>query len=204
MKYSFKRKGRFFEVVYKRKKYLLTPYFYKSLEKLFLENVSLGEIEKNLFSILKERVLYILSLRDRTEKEIKLYLKRLRLERFERKIIIFLKKLNFLNEKEFVKKFIEGGKNKRKGPYFIKKKLLEKGLDKNIVEEILNQSYTKDEERKIANILARRYLQKTKKPKIKDLAKLANFLKNRGFRLGVIYQIISFYEESNFKGEGFK
>jgi len=193
-----KKQGRFFKIIYGKKQFWLPLYFYRSLRDVLTQSVPLKELEKMIFSLLKERVLFFIGLRDRSEYEIKSYLKRLRQERFERKTLKYLKRLGLLNDRIFGIKFLSYQKSRSLGPYAVKKTMLQKGLKNSLVEEILEKGYTLKEEEQLAKKLAKKYVSFKPIKEKKDLVRLINFLKNKGFHNSVIYQIISIYGNNFF------
>lgn len=190
MKWSVKKRGRFWLVKSRKKSFWLTPYFFKKLSFYFKQGADVSEIDQLIFSLLKERVLYFLSLRDRSEFEIERYFFKLKQERFLPKIKRWLKRLGFLDDRRFGMRFVEYQKERLVGPFYIARELRKRGLSQKLVEEILAKSYTKKEERKKANILFKKYNCQQRLKNAKEKAKLVRFFSGRGFSQEVIYELI--------------
>lgn len=95
-----------------------------------LNNRSFGE--------LFDRVLKYLSYGMHTEKEIKDYLDKHNASMNDsRKIINRLKSLNFLNDYQYANEYLCQQIKNLKGPIFIKNEMINKGIDKAIIEEVI-------------------------------------------------------------------
>ncbi|AOR24042.1 recombination regulator RecX [Clostridium taeniosporum] len=107
------------------------------------------------------------------------------------KSIDFLKKYNFLDDKDYVKKFIKD-KLKSQGSNKIKYSLMQKGIAKELIEEELN-SIDKENEKEIAHSLAYKKLnnlKKTENDKYKLSNKLYRFLLSKGYNYEIIKEIV--------------
>ena len=132
---------------------------YKLKERTELSSIQVEEIvfEENL-EYLKSKALDLLSRRPRSEKEVvdklKLTLSKrisspprhpeggsFRPKDLERhlveKVVSFLKKYNYLDDKEFAHWLVEQRLRQNKGPLFIKQDLFKKGIDKELAKEVL-------------------------------------------------------------------
>ncbi len=144
--------------------------------------------------------IYLLSLKLRTAGEIK---EKLRVKGYELliadEIILRLKENRYLDDESYAQVYLDNLKKyKTFGYYGIKKKLMEKLLPSNIIEKVLNESLNEEEELKIA----KRFLQKHELGSMSRKAgsasggtyeekqKLAQKLKARGFRMGVISKLL--------------
>jgi regulatory protein len=190
-KWTIKKIGRDFKVYDKKNTLILTPYFLKQLYPLFKNEVEIEEINEEIFRLLKDRLLYFLTLRDRSQKEIERYLQRLHLESFYPKARKWLIKLNLLDDRKFSQKLIAWRKEAGFGPYYIKQQLWQKGINSELVEIILNKSYTEKEEEKIAAVVFKKYQRKVDLKDKKDLARLMRYMAGRGFSQHIIYELIN-------------
>lgn len=153
-------------------------------------------VEKLLFESevgkLMERMYGLFNIRQRSEKEIRDYVKNLS---FKRKVkgqeeisvsstellIEKLKQKNMLSDIEFAKVWVEARRRSKKlGKIAIKQELFQKGIDRDIIEQVLDQSGDNEEE------LAREALQKKKITK----DKVYGYLARKGFEMDVIKSVV--------------
>jgi len=194
MKWHIKKQGRYFRVKSKEGQFKLTAYFLKQLYPLFKIEANRQEIKKEIWHLTKERLFFFLARRDRSEWEIKMYLRRLAQESFFKKACVFLKGLNLLDDKKLTQKLIEYRKSSGFGPYYIKQELWRKGVKKSIIEKILEKEYNKRDEEKIAKKVFKKYQRKLKnKSSRKTQIKTSRYLAARGFSQDIIYQLINNY-----------
>lgn len=189
-KWIIKKQGRNFKVFNKKNTFILTPYFLKQLYPLFKIKADYKEINDQIFSLLKDRLLYFLTLRDRSEVEIKRYLRRLNLVDFYPRARRWLKKLNLLDDRKFAQKLINYRKDSGYGPYYIKQQLWQKGINSDLVEALLKKSYTETDEKKIARKVFNKYKRKIDLKNQKDRMRLMRYLANRGFSQHIAYELI--------------
>jgi len=125
----------------------------------------------------------ILSKKDYTEREIgeKLYQKGYKKE-IREKTIGRLKELGFLDDRKFAQEFIERRLlRKVAGKYLLAKKLQEKGIRKEIVEESLEKVYPEKEE-DLAKKAGEKFLSRLNSlPLEKKKVRLFSFLSRQGF-----------------------
>lgn len=134
--------------------------------------------------------IYLLSLKLRTEGEIanKLKVKNYKLKVIE-DVIKRLKENSYLDDQRYAEVYLDNLKKyKTFGYYGIKKKLMEKFLPSVIIESVLNEGIGEEEELKIAERLVRKYESGIRSYEQKQ--KLAQKLKAKGFRVGVITKVI--------------
>ena len=145
-----------------------------------------------------------LSYRPRSEKEVKDYLKKKsffakamegqeknNLESVIDSIINKLKEQKFLNDEEFVKWWIEQRTTiKPKASRLIKIELKQKGIAKDLIDKIFEESSSSDLEK--ATVLAKRRIKRyshiSDRKKLYD--KLGRFLASRGFNYETIKEVI--------------
>lgn len=166
----------------------------EDLEKLLLK----AEVGK-----LMERMYGLFSIRQRSEKEVRDYLKNLS---FKRKIkdqdeisgsvidllVERLKQKGMLNDTEFAKSWIEARRrSKQKGKIALKMELFQKGIDRETVEELLTEQVTGENE----EILAAKALEKKMRlwqnllpQEFKQ--KATEFLMRRGFEYEVVRPVV--------------
>jgi len=179
--------------------------------KLFNEKPIDGEtVDMILFDTLYERVLdrvvqYLSSYR-KTERQAKDYIKQLLYKKkgdwFSKdllldedkiisKIMKFIKENGLVNDKIYAKEFINGRiTNKPRSLYLIRSELIGKGIDQEIVDEVLSNDNTNElnDEQLIVNLCRKKY--GTDKIDKEDRKKIA-FFQRKGFSWDVISCILS-------------
>jgi len=166
------------------------------------------DIEKLLFESevgkLMERMYNLFSIRQRSEKEVRDYLKNKSFKQVQKdkepisdvvidEAIRVFKDRGLINDLEFAKAWIESRRlSKQKGPQVLKAELYQKGIDREIVEETVGslEMEVGDEE------LAEQALEKKfkafknlEKPEFKK--KASEFLLRRGFEYGVVRDVVA-------------
>ncbi len=148
-----------------------------------------------------EKTLRFLSFRPRSEKEITDYLKKKKSDDLTaKKIIEKLKEHKFLNDEEFAKWWIEQRTRvKPRADRVIKFELMQKGIDKEIIEGLLIRGTESD--LKKAENLAQIRMKRLKKidDRKKVYEKLGRFLASKGFNYDIIKEVIdrTFAKEYN-------
>lgn len=149
----------------------------------------MNDFEKNW-----NRSLRFLSYRPRSEKEISDYLKKKKVsEPVIKKIISKLKEKRFLNDEEFAKIWIQQRvKIKPRAMRIIKRELLEKGLDKDKIDEILKSEKNEiPSDFQMAFSLAERRLRRYKNlTKQEFFEKMGRYLASKGFNYDIIKEVI--------------
>jgi regulatory protein len=148
-----------------------------------------------------ERTLKFLSFRQRSEKEIRDYLKKKNADDLtSKKIIEKLKEHKFLNDEEFAKWWIEQRTRvKPRADRVIKFELKQKGIDLKIIEELFEGDAKSDFDK--ALVLAEKRMKRLKgiedRKKVYD--RLGRFLASKGFNYDVIKEVIdrTFSKEYN-------
>lgn len=175
------------------------------------KELSPTDLEKILFEAevgkLMERMYGLLGRRMRSEKEIRDYLKNLS---FKRKVkgndeisfvtadslIEKLKQKGLVNDLEFAKAWVESRrKNKSKGKIALKQELYQKGIDKEIIEEVLSdevrgQSSGVSEEQLAIQALERKLKSWINLPTLEFKKKAYDFLMRRGFEYSVVKEVV--------------
>lgn len=167
------------------------------------KEVNSHQLEKLLFEAevgkLVERVYGLVSIRLRSEREIRNYLKRLS---FKRKIkdqeeiseiaveslIEKLKTKGLINDLEFAKTWVESRRrSKQKGINALKAELYQKGIDREIIEEVLSDEKSSDGETELAKKALEKKMRSWKNLEKGEFKKKAiEFLMRKGFDYEVV------------------
>ena len=160
-----------------------------------------SDVEQLLFEAevgkLMERVYRLFNIRQRSEKEIRDYLKNLS---FKRKVkgqeeispfiinaaIELMKKKGLIDDVSFAKAWVES-RSKKRGPRLLKQELFQKGIDKEIIEDVINNRRTDYDGQRIAEQLLEKKMRVWRNlPKIEFRKKAYDFLLRRGFEYETI------------------
>jgi len=145
---------------------------------------------KNEFQKLLNRVLRLISRRPRSEKEIRVYLKRKKSPpKLIEEVIKKLKKLKQINDLEFARWWVEQRTTFRpRGKFGLTMELRQKGIDKTIIEKAIN----KVDELPLATKLAQKKLRVYKNlPRQEFYQKMSAYLARRGFSWDVIKKVVA-------------
>lgn len=132
----------------------------------------------------------------RNHSRYELYLKLLKKnykKQFILKILDELEKTNLINDKEFAKDYFSLQVKKKRGLLKIKTNLYKKGIKREIIEEVVNNTEDENEFLKSAKILADQkfdQLQKRSTEKNKIKQKIFQYLSGRGFTTDLISQVL--------------
>lgn len=109
-----------------------------------------------------------------------------------RVVIQDLKRINYLNDLEFAKEFVESRLiHNPKGRAFLRYELLQKGVENNIIDEVIGAKLSAEKEENIARLLAEKIWQKKKNVEtIKRKAQTYNYLARRGFPAFLVTKIL--------------
>lgn len=170
---------------------------------------------------LTERMYGLFSVRQRSEKEVRDYLKNLSFKRrvkgkeeiSEASIELLVERLKqkgLINDLEFAKAWVEGRRrSKQKGIRALKAELFQKGIEREIIEEIFDDQFSKSDSSQASLIfneedLARQALEKKMKiwkklepqelneKSLRDLKKKATeFLLRRGFEYEIVKVVVA-------------
>lgn len=159
--------------------------------------------EKDLKDILLQNQIYeakntslrLLAKRMRTEKEI---IDKLKQKKFEDSIITQtineLKRINLINDEEFVDKYINNTitLNKNYGRYALLNKLIKFGISKNLANEKISKLLTDNDEYETALNAAKKKLINLKRyDESKKIQRLISFLSGRGYNWDIIKKVLS-------------
>ena len=139
----------------------------------------------------REYALRLLEYRERSEQEIKERMARKNYnERLIKSTIKSLKNHNLVNDRRFARMWAESCLRRSYGRWKVRSDLNKKGIDEEIVEEVLRESYSKVDEVQIALALIQKKWPFLKEEKNTLLRRVSDFLKRRGFPFEVIAEVI--------------
>ncbi|MRG87525.1 recombination regulator RecX [Salinibacillus xinjiangensis] len=134
----------------------------------------------------------LLSYRIRSKKEITDYLKKkeAEMEQIEQ-VLTKLEQEGYINDREFANTFVRSRINtSSKGPMFLKKELMEKGVAKSIIDEAV-QVYTPEKQReKVHKLVAKKLQSSSKKSFQQQLQAIQGTLIQKGFSGEVIQEVL--------------
>ncbi|UAL48320.1 recombination regulator RecX [Sutcliffiella horikoshii] len=157
----------------------------KELDELDVEEILYSDQSNKAYNA----AVHYLSFRMRTEKEIEDYLKEKEYEPFiTKEIVVRLKEQGYLNDREFTNAYVRTQVNTTlKGRGVIQKELLEKGVNKDIIGEVLESEYRQETELEHAVKLVLKYAPKYKKDSFKIMIqKVEQALVRKGYAFSVI------------------
>ncbi len=157
-----------------------------------LESVSLDDYEKLKEKVItrgKKRVFYLLARKSYTFHELLEKLKKSGYdEETAKKILDYFKSLNYVNDREYARKYVDD----KKGSYskrYIMSHLLKKGIAKDICEEILNEMHDEDTEYNSALKIATRKLGRYQSDDVRK--KMTNHLLYKGYNYNIISKVLN-------------
>lgn len=148
----------------------------------------------DLFAKFYPLAIRYLTIRPRSEHELRMYLAKKRASAdIAEKIINRLKQQKFLDDKAFTTWWIDQRiRVKQSSIRVIQMELKQKGIEKEMIEEILKDKDTKEVEREsIEKLLEKKMRRYTSLPKDEAYKKLSQFLARRGFNFDVIKKVLS-------------
>lgn len=147
--------------------------------------------ESKLFEC-KEKALHYISIRNRSEHDLKQYLLKKGFDKTTiSKVLLLFSKRGLINDYEYALQYIQSiREHKVVGNRAIEKKLFEKGIDKAIIKKALKKLEDKEPNLDIIYQLAlKKYNQIKDKKNAK--AKIASFLHQRGFSWEIIKKVLN-------------
>ena len=171
------------------------------MEDILYFGLKIGEdISASVYDYITETTLYIkaqdsalkyLGYRMRTEKEIE---DRLISEDYgeevRQKVMDFLKKYNYVNDREYCEKYIrETMKLRPKGSYLIKTELKNRGVAEEVAEEAVRRAGI--DELSVAEQLLEKKYEGFADMDNKELSRVYGYLQRRGFSYGVIKEAVA-------------
>lgn len=163
-----------------------------------------GRITSNGVKKAKDYSFKLLSYRPRSIKEIEGRLKKKDYSsRIISEVIKDLKRLKFLNDKEFARMWVESRiKTRPMGRYRLEQELIQKGIDRELIEKVLS-NYREEEEIKLARELAQRKLKRSYRnlDEVTTKRRLYSFLQRRGFSYDTIQEAMKEIRRTENEGE---
>lgn len=169
------------------------------LDKILLET-QVGKLMGRMYSLLQIRL--------RSEKEIRDYFWRknqvARVKSLEEisdllidKVIENLKQKGLLNDLEFAKAWVQSRRrSKKKGLMVIKSELFQKGMDRDVIEEVMSDELGVMSEAQIARDALEKKVRVWKNlPKMEFKKKAIEFLMRRGFEYSTVKQVVEKFLE---------
>lgn len=139
----------------------------------------------------KEKAISLLKNRDKTEHEIREALAKSGFDEIQiEDTIEYLQDSKYIDDIRYTENYVDSSKEKRRGPNRMRRDLASKGIDSNIIEDILYSSVDYEWELNTANQIAENI--STKHPNLGDdklLAKVINKLNYEGFSNDVISEV---------------
>jgi len=148
-------------------------------------------VKKTLFQKTLDKLLRFTSLRPRSEKEIKDWLRRKKVHQsLQKELLKRLKRLDLLDDRKFAKWWIEQRLTFRpRGLKVLKSELFQKGIHREIVDEAIS-SIRINEVRIAKGLLEKKKYRWEKLPKIEAMKKKSEFLLRKGFSWDIIKKIV--------------
>ena len=152
--------------------------------------------QKNYFEKGKNYALYLLNYRDWSKSEMAKKLEKKQYpENIIEEILQFLEEKKLINDRKFSKEWVRKSIKKGLAPARIEYELKNKGVNEEIIKEIVNQIFSSiDQEKMALELLYRKkYLPfrngLSKKEKLKQFSKIHRFLSNHGFSYSIIKKV---------------
>lgn len=175
----------------------LVKYGLKSGQELSEEEIE-KIVKKAEFQKVYDKILRFATLRPRSEKEFRDWLKKHKVhDSLHRELFNRLKRLEFLDDIKFAKWWVEQRVESRpKSKRIMIYELRSKGINKNIIEDVL-ADVDIDETKIAKELLEKKKYKWEKLPKLEARKKISEFLVRRGFSWEIINKILnnSFWEE---------
>lgn len=140
----------------------------------------------------KETAFNYLTYSFRTEKEVRtrLYQKGISRENIE-DIITDLKRLKLIDDFESAKYLVEKFIKKGYGTIYIESELKTRGINENIIKNVVSECFNENSEKEIAvELMKKRKKTKGKITDLKEKRKMADYLYRRGFNWEIISEIL--------------
>lgn len=134
-----------------------------------------------------QKVYRLLSWRDRSEKEIRDFLQRKKVENID-EVINQLKEQGYIDDEKFSREWVQSRRrSKQKGSKAIRLELLQKGIDREIIERVISRQLSDVREEEIAEKALEKKVRIWKNLEPDEFRKKAtDFLMRKGFEYGVV------------------
>ncbi|MBI5403966.1 MAG: RecX family transcriptional regulator [Ignavibacteriae bacterium] len=146
------------------------------------------------FNLGKKTAFSFLGYKPRTEKELikKLKEKKISVKNIEKTLKV-LKDLKYLDDGQYAKMYLEEKLSRKPaGKRLISMKLAEKGIKKEVIENVMASQYSEEKEKKKAKELLIKYLKKVRaKSDLDKKQKCYRFLLSRGFDYEIVKSVCS-------------
>ncbi|MFT4144076.1 MAG: RecX family transcriptional regulator [Mobilitalea sp.] len=151
-------------------------------------------INQTIYPRAIQKALAILKFKDRTEQELQRKLKEADYpEEVIARVIGYMKEYGYLNDERYTSLYVKNRKS-TKSKQFIKSELLQKGLDKSVINEVLEAEYKEDSEEDSELFAIKKAIaKKTKTPQLltfEEKQKLIASLFRKGFNINKIKKIL--------------
>lgn len=155
---------------------------------------------KENYQICLSKAINYISYKPRTKKEVERKLKQDNFDDYViENVINKLKEYNYIDDKKYIESFINNKlSSKPIGKYRIKQELIDKGIDRVIIEEKISE-YEIDDLHNIIMLIKKKIKDKNQINEIKYKRRLINFLLRRGFDLSSINKGIDLFLKDNSK-----
>ena len=147
---------------------------------------------------LKEKAFRLLSIRPRSQKELKDKLRQKGAQaKLIEEVLQELKEKDLIDDDKFAQSWVQSRMaNRPMGKFLLRRELLSKGIKKETVEQVLQDNYQKEDELELAkNLLEKKSRRYKNLDELKAKKRMADFLLRRGFPYDVIKQAIKGMEE---------
>lgn len=112
------------------------------------------------------------------------------------KVILKLKGLNLLNDKNFAVSMAKEIVHLRYcGPYYIKGKLRQKGIDNTLAEEAVLAAFSEEDERSVAIKLASKKMRGQSLSSDKERQRLSRFIKSKGYSWEIVRETLEHIDD---------
>ncbi len=183
-RYNLYINGEFFEGLDQNTVAIHKLYEGKILTEEEIEKIRETEVREKLH----DRVINLISKFPKTEFELKRYIKRKGYsDEIAEKEIRRLKKYDLIDDKKYAKRYVES--NRKYSKRMLRKKMFKKGIDRKIIDDVLNRPEIDKKEEKILLKVAKKKLNRLKKDEDKK-RKLFQYLARKGFDFEDIYDIV--------------
>ncbi|MGB4270226.1 MAG: regulatory protein RecX [Spirochaetota bacterium] len=147
--------------------------------------------EESMLFECKEKALYYISIRSRTEHDIKKYLMKKGFDKTTiSRVLQYLTERGLINDYEYAVHYIQSVReHKVIGNKMLEKKLFEKGVDKGIIKKAIRKTEDKEPDiERVYQLALKKYNQVKEKSNAK--VKVVAFLQQRGFSWEVIKKVM--------------
>lgn len=159
-------------------------------------NLDVKKMSKDdwLLTNCKERAIYIITNYSKTEKQLRDKLKQGKkyTDEIIEDTIKFLKKHNFINDEDFAKRFVELHSHSY-SVRVLKQKLIQKGIKREVVEQVFEEDLNIDEETLIKKLLIKKcpnYFEIEKDLDPKEKQKILAYLLRKGFTYDLVSDVM--------------